>query len=88
MGHPDSKRLVFIFLYHWRGCWTGGYQAISSRRVSTLTFDFQALPSANVIFTGIGVLLSVGVLYGSLVPPVLTRMALRRLEVPALAETS
>ena len=51
-------------------------------------FVSQAFPPANAIFAGIGVLLLVGVLYGSLVQPILTRTALRRLMMPALAEKS
>ncbi len=39
---------------------------------------FQAFPPATVIFTGIGVLLSVGVLHPSLVRPILTSRGPRR----------
>ena len=67
MGHPDRKRPVFIFLYNWRGSWAGEYQAVSLlANALALTFVFQAFPSAGVIFAGIGILLSVGVIHGSL----------------------
>jgi hypothetical protein len=49
---------------------------------------FQAFPPATVIFAGIGVLLSVGVLHPSLVRPILTPRAPRWLKMRALAETS
>ena len=48
----------------------------------------QAFPPANVIFAGIGVLLSVSVLPVVLMQPILTPRPLRRLKMPALAETS
>ena len=49
---------------------------------------FQAFPSSNVIFAGIGVLLSVGALHVVLTQPILTPRPLRRLKMLALAETS
>ena len=57
-------------------------------RISILIFDFQAFPPANIIFAGIGVLLSVSVLYGPIVKPILTPRAPRRLKMPARAKTS
>ena len=48
----------------------------------------QVFPPANAIFAGIGVLLLVCVLRGSLVQPILTRIAPRRLKMRALAEKS
>jgi hypothetical protein len=39
---------------------------IFSRRLSALTLTFQAFPSANTVFAGIGVLLSVGDFHGYL----------------------
>jgi hypothetical protein len=53
-----------------------------------LAFFFQAFPTANTIFAGIGVLLMVGALHGSLLQPILTRMASRRLKMPVLAKKS
>ncbi|KAH9988604.1 hypothetical protein BJV77DRAFT_732003 [Russula vinacea] len=47
-----------------------------------------AFPPANAIFAGIGVLLLVSVLHRSLVQPLLTPMAPRRLKIPALIKTS
>ena len=49
---------------------------------------FQAFPPANVIFAGIGVLLSVSVLHVILMQPILTLRPLRRLKMSALSETS
>ena len=48
----------------------------------------QAFPSANVIFAGIGVLLSVGVLHVVLLQLILTPIFLRQLKMLALAETN
>ncbi len=49
---------------------------------------FQAFPPAAVIFTGIGILLSVGILHPSLVRPVLTSRGPRRPKMRALSETN
>jgi len=44
--------------------------SISSYHMSNLIFTVQAFPPANIIFTGIGVLLLVRVLRGSLARPI------------------
>src|ERR1700684_684969 len=86
MGHPHCECSVFIFCHHWWGYRAGEYQDVS--KDSAQICSFQAFPPANIIFTGIGVLLLVGVLRGSLVQPILISMAPRRLKIPALAKTS
>ena len=55
---------------------------------NSFNFYFQAFPPVNVIFAGIGVLLSVSVLHVILMQPILTLRPLRRLKMPALSETS
>jgi len=68
MGHTDCECVVFIFGDRWPGYW-GSECQVPSRRISALIIYFQAFPPATIIFTGIGVLLSVGVLHPSLVRP-------------------
>ena len=63
---------------------------VISREVTDLMLTLQAFPPANAIFAGIGVLLSVSVLYCSLVRrlrPILTPTAPRRQTIPALVQT-
>ena len=55
---------------------------------SFLTVCFQAFPSANVIFAGIGVLFSVGVFRGYVVLPIFDTRTHRRLKIPALSRAS
>ncbi len=55
-------------------------------RLSNLIAAFQAFPPANIIVTGIGVLLLVCVFCGSLARLILTHTP-RRLKMPALAKT-
>ena len=55
---------------------------------SRSNIDFQAIPPANAIFAGIGVLLLVSVLRFSLRDLSETPYARRRLKTRALAETS
>ncbi len=88
MGHTDRECVVFIFQHRCPGYWASECQDIPSRRICALIFYFQAFPPATVIFAGIGVLLSVGVLHPSLVRPILTPSAPRWLKMRALAETS
>jgi hypothetical protein len=76
MGHTDRECVVFIFGDRWLAYW-GSECQVPSRGISALIFYFQAFPPATVIFTGIGVLLSVGVLRPSLVRSNLTSRGLR-----------
>src|SRR5258707_3872144 len=87
MGHTDRECGVFIFGDRWPG-YCGSECQVPSRRISALISYFQAFPPATVIFTGICVLLSVGVLHPSLVRPILTSRGLRRPKMRVLAETS
>src|SRR5258708_13246408 len=87
MDHTDCECVVFIFGDRWPGYW-GSECQVPSRTISALIIYFQAFPPATIIFTGIGVLLSVGILHPSLVRPILTSRALRRPKMRALAETS
>src|SRR5258707_15607537 len=88
MGHTDRECVVFIFQHRCPGYWASECQDIPSRRICALIFYFQAFPPATVIFTGIGVLLSVGVLHPSLVRPIFTSKGLRRSKMRAPRETS
>jgi hypothetical protein len=58
-------------------------KTLRSGRVSILIVAFQVLPPAKIIFTGIGILLSVSVYYGSLAQCILTLRVPRRLKMPA-----
>jgi hypothetical protein len=66
MGYPDRECPVFIFHRCWRGRWASEYFRVSSSEISAQIFAFQAFSPANIIFAGIGALLLVGVLHGSL----------------------
>ena len=72
MGYPHSECLICVFRHPRPGCWASKYQVVSPCRISALTFVFQAFPSANTIFAGIGVLLSVCISHGSLAQSLLT----------------
>jgi hypothetical protein len=70
MDNTDRERPVLIFRYPWRRCWACEYHHIIMI-FSNLIFTFQAYPPANIIFTGIGVLLLVRVFRRSLTRPIL-----------------
>jgi hypothetical protein len=57
-------------------------------RISILMFTFQAFPPADIIFAGIGILLTVSCSYGSLEQSILTLRAPRRPKMPARIKTS
>jgi hypothetical protein len=61
MGHPDCECPVLVFRYSRRGRRACEYQHIFLVVSSNLISTFQAFPPANIIFTGIGVLLLVRV---------------------------
>ena len=79
-------------LYSFSAAIGGGFGLVNIRSFPGKNFSsniaFQAFPPANIIFAGIGVLLLVGGLHGSLMQPILTFMAPRRLKMPVLPQTS
>src|SRR6266478_205334 len=87
MDHHNRECPILIFRYRWQEYWPGDYQEMSSREKIFSNIDFQAFPPATVVFTGIGVLLSVGILHLSLLPILIPRLP-RWLKMQALAKTS
>ena len=85
MAWSDRERYLRFLLYSCSGCWFGRLQYMNLSEICTLIFTWKESSPANVVFTGIGVLLSVRIL-GGFMWIIVTRRSLRQLRMLAQAK--